>query len=520
MIDNLLGGDDEDPDDSTADSDMGGGLFDGPEDGGDDLMGDGDDDLMGGGDDDLMGDDDMAFDGMDDGGGATSAEMDNRIDELENEVASLSSTVNTVKSENEQISESVGEVEENVRKLLEVYEMVTRGVNPFVDENEMGDALGGGGGAGESDGSMGLFGNDETEDSDIDESVADADADEFFDDDFDDGEDEGDGFADFDDSADNEGGSDFDDGMDDFEEGGSDFDDGMDDFEEGGSDFDDGMDDFDDDDGDDGEGKSFEELKAEYESGDADWDEGAEESTNDHDEDAMPDEGASFEVDAEGTEPMDDPGSGLENGDQESDGMAEAGTGAGNGSDRNAVASEAPVSGGKPYLETLPSGYVSDIVVMDWLEFLVEEAGVDGAARTIAYYEAIEWVDEPAADTLQTFLNGFGAEVEADPEPRSSLTVSHHNTSLRFISRILNPDMEMVSFGDDRARSGRAMDAGGGRPQDGRPRAANRKEGLTGRSMPERRSVEPDGGRELSAFSRERQSGASDGFNWGDDRRE
>jgi flagellar protein FlaC len=174
----------------------------------------------------------------------------------------------------------------------------------------------------------------------------------------------------------------------------------------------------------------------------------------------------------------------------------------------------APVAGGKPYLETLPSGYVADIVVMDWLEFLVEETGIDGAARTIAYYEAIDWIDEPAAETLQTFLNGFGGEVEADPEPRSSLPVAHHNTSLRYISRIVNPDMEMVSFGG----------SGSDRPR------ASREVGRAAGGQRARQGVEPDGGRELPNSSgmrdrlrndgTKRNNGQSSEFNWGGSRTE
>ena len=510
MMDNLLGGDeDEDPDESSADNDMDGGLFDGEE-------GGGDDDLMGGGDDDLMGggDDEMAFDDMDDGGTATSAEMDNRIEELENEVASLSSTVNTVKSENEQISESVQEVEENIRKLLEVYEMVTRGVNPFVDENEMGDAFGGGGGGDDGGSSMSLFGDDEDETADVDDSVANADADEFFDDDFDDFDEEesGDDFDDFDE----------DDG---FEDDGF----GDDDFDEDGADGDD--------EDDDSGGKSFEELKAEYESGDADWDddESADEEADDETDEPAIDEGPVEDIDDEPLETEAEAIEGLEDdGDEFEDFESTTDPDTATAEDSESVetvteeGTEPPVTGGKPYLETLPSGYVADIVVMDWLEFLVEETGIDGAARTIAYYEAIEWIDEPAAETLQTFLNGFGGEVKADPEPRSSLTVEHHNASLRFISRIVNPDMEMVSFNgtstSDRARPGSKArgPAAGRNNQSGRSTPPDR----YGGGQPQRRQgVEPDGGQTVSERSKTRERATeekhieepSDGFNWGSD---
>jgi hypothetical protein len=172
---------------------------------------------------------------------------------------------------------------------------------------------------------------------------------------------------------------------------------------------------------------------------------------------------------------------------------------------RSQSTSQSPVDGGKPYLEALPAGYLADIVVMEWLEFLVEEAGTDGAARTIAYYEAIEWVDEAAAESLQTFLNGFGGELEEDPAPQSSLTVSHHNTSLRYISRIANPDMEMVAF-DDRMTS----PLSGGFELGGRPGGEMSQRGL---------GMESDGGRELSrrpAHDRLGRTGGESRLNWND----
>ncbi|MFO7926991.1 MAG: FlaD/FlaE family flagellar protein [Halobacteriota archaeon] len=407
MIDNLLGGGDDEGDSEESDvDDMDGGLF-----------ADGDDDLMGGGDDLMGGDTD--FDEMDGNDGATSAEVDNRIDELENEVASLSSTVNTVKSENDQISESVGNVEENVRKLLEVYEMVTRGVNPFVDESDIGDEL--------------------------DSSVADASADEFFDEDFE-GEE----------------------GEDDAEE----FDDGKTDEE------------FDDDGESGGGGKSFEELKAEYDSGETEWDDNEEAVT---DADGL----ATAETDDPGIRDVDSdfdtsaPDPNLDDRDE---------------ADSSTVGTGSPTDGGKPYLEALPSGYAADIVVMDWLEFLVGEGGVDGAARTIAYYETIEWLDAAAADALQTFLNGFGCGVEDDPDPQSSLTVDHHNTSLRYISRIANPDMGMVAFDGRNDRWGLKARSGMGQSE----RYSERSFDSNGPESVNPDVVESDGGRELNGSDERR----------------
>ena len=124
-------------------------------------------------------DDEDEFDdfGEDDG---ESSDLEPRLNELENEVAGISSTMGTVRSENEAISGTVEDIEDNVRKLLEIYEMVTRGVNPFVDEVEGAAGVGG---------SFGLFeGGNASDDGegDLDPEVANAEADSFFDDDWED----------------------------------------------------------------------------------------------------------------------------------------------------------------------------------------------------------------------------------------------------------------------------------------------------------------------------------------------
>jgi archaellum component FlaD/FlaE/archaellum component FlaC len=421
MIDNLLGDDEDEPVEDDADDEMDG-LLDEPDDG-----------SLEGSDDALMDDDEMSFDGMDDDDdGTTNSEMNNRIDELENEVSSLSSSVNTVKSENEQISESLDDVEENIRKLLEVYEMVTRGVNPFVNENELGDAFGGG--AAPADGGsedLGLF-DDQSPDesgSDVDDDIADADADDFFDDDIAEDGGDPDGFDDFEEHDETEEDSLQDDSIDDFDDGGFEDDGSERDGFEGDSFEDDSSESaLDDSTESSDEGKSFQELKAEYDSGSAKWDEDA-------DADAAPDD-ADEAIEA------------ADVGETEADSTAnDAEPAATSTTDTADTATETTSSTGeKPYLESLPAGYTTDMVVMDWLEYLVNEAGLDGAARTIAYYESIEWLDEQAADRLETFLQGFGEGTPESPEPRSPLTVTHHNTSLRFISRIANPDPDFTAF--------------------------------------------------------------------------
>ncbi len=63
--------------------------------------------------------------------------------------------------------------------------------------------------------------------------------------------------------------------------------------------------------------------------------------------------------------------------------------------------------GGRPYLGSIPSAYDTEFVVMDWLDYLVDEVGLNRAARTIRFYGSIRWIDPSVESYLLTTLNGF-----------------------------------------------------------------------------------------------------------------
>lgn len=379
MIDRLLGGSDDEGEAPPAES------------GGDELF---DEDLGMG--DDLGGglEDDLGF-GMDDDGGDID-EIEQRINDFEQEVGSMSSTVTTLKSENAQIGEDVGEMRENVRKLMEIYEMVTRGINPFVDEP-------GAGGEFEGDAGMSIFGDDddaEDEEDDLDDAIAEADADEFFDDDLDA----------FDD--------DFDDEFTDEET-----------TSESGD-------------------LSFAELKEEYESGDAAWaEEGEAASTaGENGELDQPTEDDTPDIDDE--PPLED-----QNATPEPDPSTQPEPRVPTPRPQPIGQSEGSSTavGEKPYLRDLPTGYAADIIVLRWMEFLTDRVDVDAAADTIAYYEAIGWVSETAASGLLTYLAGLGADTsDVDPRPTSALSIDEHTQSLQYIHRLatLSPKPVVLTDGE------------------------------------------------------------------------
>jgi flagellar protein FlaE len=80
----------------------------------------------------------------------------------------------------------------------------------------------------------------------------------------------------------------------------------------------------------------------------------------------------------------------------------------------------------------MPEGFAADLIVIEWLEFLVSESGYREASRAIDYYETIGWIDDAVADDLADYLRGFDDIADTD----DSLTIDHHTESLRYISQL------------------------------------------------------------------------------------
>lgn len=401
---------------------------------GDDESDDGDDEAV----DDLLNDsfdDQVAFDSLEEDedmfeepDNRAVDEIENRVEDMETELGNLSSTVSTVRSENEEIAGVVENVEDDVRKLLEIYEMVTRGINPFIDEDV------GFPGQDSANASVRLFeddGEDEEmadEDADIDEELLEADAEEFFDEEAIDDEP-----LSTSEPADN---------------------DSMDMDTTSG-------------------GKSFDELKAEYESGDADWagetDQPDTEPTQDEPIAAIdepdpasppqpepPERQVATEAKsggppapvpedrpAEPTEPetADSPSTEVEE-DQIPSEVAvedfdEPIEPAKEDETRVSPDRGAPVAPGmeKPYLRHLPGHPVAELAVMEWLEYLVQATDADGARPAVRYYGRIGWIAPDVVEDLDAYLDGFGA-TESEDDATVRLGRTEHVATLQYLLAI------------------------------------------------------------------------------------
>ncbi|WP_120245073.1 FlaD/FlaE family flagellar protein [Halopiger aswanensis] len=352
-----------------------------------------DDDLLGGADDGLMGGE-MGF-ADDDDGGSDDEELSYRLDEIEKEIDSLEGQVETVRGENEKISDSIQTVERNVDRLVDMYEIVTQGINPFVGDQEIGDAFE------TATGDGGVFGGDDPAD-DIDDDITNAEAEDFLDDDLEEDDDEDDFVAD------------------EFDEGGE-IDDPLEEDEDG---FDDSSED-----------EALEDDPFADEFDDGSEDDG--ELGFDEEDEELADENDDLELEEEAADPEPEPIQTEVVADQTTDTEDTTQTGS-----ETAALGENGEMGDPPYLVRHPSRTDAELVTIEWLQYLIETAGMDGAARTIAYYESIDWISDPVETYLQSLLNGFSDAPVADDEiePRSVLTTDEHKRSLQYIANIATPE--------------------------------------------------------------------------------
>lgn len=89
----------------------------------------------------------------------------------------------------------------------------------------------------------------------------------------------------------------------------------------------------------------------------------------------------------------------------------------------------------KPYLKSLPESYAAEIVIFEWLEFLLEDFGYQGANEALQYYESVGWI----TDDIQTALNDYLVGID-EPEPNTVQDgdIDSHKLSLVYVARLVS----------------------------------------------------------------------------------
>lgn len=85
----------------------------------------------------------------------------------------------------------------------------------------------------------------------------------------------------------------------------------------------------------------------------------------------------------------------------------------------------------KPYLDTLPRSYAAELVVFEWLEFLVDRTGFRRTLDVLRYYRSIDWITDDAESHLREYLQSFDEGANDERLDRSD-----HLLSLVYIARL------------------------------------------------------------------------------------
>lgn len=89
----------------------------------------------------------------------------------------------------------------------------------------------------------------------------------------------------------------------------------------------------------------------------------------------------------------------------------------------------------RPYLDSLPRSYAAEVLVFEWLEFLVDRVGFRRSIDALRYYRSVEWITEPVEAGLRDYLTSFD-----DSGASGELDRSDHLTSLVYIARLAAMD--------------------------------------------------------------------------------
>src|SRR6056297_2486362 len=92
----------------------------------------------------------------------------------------------------------------------------------------------------------------------------------------------------------------------------------------------------------------------------------------------------------------------------------------------------------RPYLESLPDRYASEVVIFEWLDLLINKAGFENTGNALEYYAEVDWITEEVREELREYMRGFSEVESFDPDVPgpADLDVDDHVLSLVYIARL------------------------------------------------------------------------------------
>jgi len=90
-----------------------------------------------------------------------------------------------------------------------------------------------------------------------------------------------------------------------------------------------------------------------------------------------------------------------------------------------------------PRLKKIENSLANEIVLMKWIEFMIERVGRENLPRLLEYYVDIKWISEDVLNTVLNYARGFSSPKESYEVKRIvDLNSIDHIRSLLFIERL------------------------------------------------------------------------------------
>ncbi|KTG09074.1 hypothetical protein AUR64_14840 [Haloprofundus marisrubri] len=88
------------------------------------------------------------------------------------------------------------------------------------------------------------------------------------------------------------------------------------------------------------------------------------------------------------------------------------------------------------YLRGLAPSFATEVLLMEWMTMLIDNAGPGGAMKAVDYYERVNWIDESVKNHLEDLLGGVQTAPLSAEGAVADLTSEEHNQSFAYIMKL------------------------------------------------------------------------------------
>ncbi len=101
---------------------------------------------------------------------------------------------------------------------------------------------------------------------------------------------------------------------------------------------------------------------------------------------------------------------------------------------------------GNKRLETIGNEATSTIVLLDWIQKLLDSAGKDNFPHILEYYVQIGWISDSVLSQMKTYADGISINQSKNNFP-TQLSVKEHVTSLFYIEKLRGNTVDKQALG-------------------------------------------------------------------------